>query len=288
MPKTVKGGFEKLKANLQVCSLTDSAVAVRLQKIVGALEPEFAVIDSFPIGSYTRRTLIAPLSKATVDLLTIFDCRHGPGSGQAALLEEMRAVLRRTYPQSPEINESGQAITIRFKDYRVNVIPGFAHNGVGYLIPAPAEPRWIRVDPRHQIRVWEEADRAHAGRLAPLMRMVKGWNNQYERLLRSFHLETLVLQVMHGIEIADFASGMRFFLDRARNAVFAPVADPASEESDIGGYLDISARFRLLEHLELAYRRALEAEQWEYSGKTWQAYIIWHLIFGDYFPDYEC
>ena len=145
---------------------------------------------------------------------------------------------------------------------------------------------WMAVDPKRHVEIWKLADRAHQGRLIPIMQMIKGWNNQHHGLLRAFHLETLVLRVLDNVEIADFPSGVRYVLGRMRTAVQGGIEDPAGLDHDLSAYLEPADRMEVVTDLETAFERAVEAERWEYQGKTWQAFVLWQLIFGDYFPIY--
>ena len=40
------------------------------------------------------------------------------------MLANEKKALRRTYTETPDISPDGQAVTIRFTDFKVDVIPG--------------------------------------------------------------------------------------------------------------------------------------------------------------------
>jgi len=48
---------------------------------------------------------------ADVDVFVVLDKSYYQESGQASLLDKVKRVLKRTYPNTPEISRNGQAVT---------------------------------------------------------------------------------------------------------------------------------------------------------------------------------
>lgn len=287
MATTIKQGFEILKQNLEITELQSSTVSTRQKNVRDAVASELDVLDDFLTGSYRRNTMIAPLAEADVDIFVVLDAKYYEVNGQANLLDKVKRVLKNTYPKTPEISRNGQAVTITFTDFKVDVVPAFNRTGGGYLIPDSILKRWISTDPKKHVDIWSEANKAHKGDLVPLMKMIKGWNKTHSALLRSFHLETLILNVLKNITIFDFPSGCRYVFDKARDQVLQPTLDPAGYGGDLGAYLDTSEKKSdVYSRLHTAYQRATEAESLEKQGKTYDAFGKWKLIFDDYFPSY--
>ena len=287
MPRTIDSGFETLKSNLNISGLQESTVSTRQTNIREAVEAELTVLDSFVAGSYRRNTLIAPLSNADVDIFIVLSPTYYEKDGQSSLLDKAKRVLRKVYTKTPEISRNGQAVTITFTDFKADVVPAFNREGGGFLIPDSARQRWISTDPKKHIDVWQAANKAHNGDLVPLMKMIKGWNVNHSWLLRSFHLETIVLSVLQNVTISDYPSGVRYVFDKARAKIPVPVPDPAGYGGDVGAYLSSQQQISdVVTRLEAAYTKALEAEQFAAQGKIDQAFSKWRVIFGDYFPAY--
>jgi hypothetical protein len=230
--------------------------------------------------------MIAPLAEADIDIFAVLDPEYYSSDGQAALLDRVKRALRKTYTKTPEISRNGQAVTIIFTDFRVDVVPAFNRRGGGYLIPDSVHRRWIETDPTRHITIWTEENKAHDTDLVPLLKMLKRWNKYNGESLGSFHLEALGLQILKGVTISSFASGLRYVFDKSRSQ-FKYVIDPAGYGGNLADYLnsnqkvdDVSSR------LETAYSRSLSAEELEARGKTEEAFEKWRLIFGDYFPAY--
>jgi hypothetical protein len=117
--------------------------------------------------------------------------------------------------------------------------------------------------------------------------MIKAWNRDHSALLRSFHLEAMILKILANIRIDDFSSGSRFVFDKMRQSVKVATFDPAGYGGDLSTYLDTKEKVdAVVSRLETAYRRSIEAEALEVAGRTEDAVAKWRLIFGDYFPAY--
>ena len=287
MATTIQSAFQAFRQNVEITDLQTSTVSTRQSNVRAAIAKEMKVLDSFLAGSYKRHTMIAPLKKADVDIFVVLDSEYYQSDGQANLLDKVRRALLKTYTRSPRISRNGQAVTIVFTDFEVDVVPGFYRDGGGYLIPDSILGRWIATDPKKHVDIWVAANKAHDGNLVPLIKMLKCWNRAHSALLRSFHLETLVLKVTDGVTISGFDSGGRYVFDNARTWVGTALPDPAGYAGSIGGYLDtLTKQAAVKQRLTAAYEKAREAESLASQGYTDSAINKWRIIFGDYFPAY--
>lgn len=288
MPTTISQGFAKLQDNLQITDLQEETVNTRQKNIREAIAEELTVLTSFVTGSYRRNTLIAPLAKADIDIFVVLDAGYYSVDGYASLLDRLKRVLLRTYTKTPDISRNGQAVTIRFTDFKVDVVPAFYRQGGGYLIPDSVMKRWIATDPTEHVKVWNTANASHQNQLVPVIRMIKQWNRSHSALLRSFHLETLILQVLNNVTITNLPSAARYVFDKAREASRYVVADPAGYGGDISAYLDTNDKVsEVVRRFETAYGQAVEAETYANTGLVSHAYAKWQTIFGhDYFPSH--
>jgi hypothetical protein len=287
MPTTIAQGFTKLQDNLQITDLQESTVDTRQRTVREAVAKELTVLTSFVTGSYRRGTLIAPLSQADVDIFVILDASYYSADGYANLIDRVKRVLKGTYPSTPEISRNGQAVTITFTDFTVDVVPAFYRQGGGYLIPDAVMKRWISTDPTQHVTIWNNANTAHFQQLVPVIRMIKQWNRAHSALLRSFHLETLVLQTLNNITISDLPSAARFVFDKAREACKYVVNDPAGYGGNIAAYVDTQEKVaEIVKRFETAYTQAVEAERLAAANLLPAAFAKWRTIFGDSFPAY--
>jgi hypothetical protein len=293
MATTIAQSFLKLKENLEITGLQAATVSTRQQTVREAMEADIAVLDSFLTGSYSRSTMIAPLKDADIDIFIVLEAKYfhhynnGQNGGQAGLLDLVKRTLRKTYTRTPDISRNGQAVTIRFEDFTVDVDPGFQRQGGGYLIPNSITQSWISTDPKKHVEIMTAANKAHNGDLVPLVKMLKCWNRHNGRYFRSFHLEVLALEILGGVTISDFPSGVRYYFDKARSAVAGKNLDPAGYGGDVGSYINSQEKIQeAAGKFQTAFDRALRAETSASRGNIKEAVDTWIKVFGDCFPAY--
>ncbi|AKC83091.1 hypothetical protein IMCC26134_10445 [Verrucomicrobia bacterium IMCC26134] len=286
MPTTILQGFAKFSSNLEITGLQAQTVSTRQQNVRDTVAAGFTVLDSFLTGSYKRSTMIAPLSQADVDLFVVLDSSYFTKFTQKDLLEEVRTALRKEYPTTPRFSKNGQAVTITFSDFQVDVVPAFYRQGGGYLIPNANSNQWISTDPTKHEAIWTEQNKWHQGDLVPFIKMIKCWNREHSGFLRSFHLETVVLETLRNVTMNDWPSAVRYFFDKARTTAWSPINDPAGYSGDLTGYLFYTDKVEVQKRAQAAYDRALQAEGYIKDCYIADAYGRYRIIFGDYFPAY--
>lgn len=287
MATTVTQAFGELKSRLEITDPQQSTVSTRQQNVRAAVESSLKVLDSFLTGSYSRHTMIAPLKEADIDIFIILHPEYYEPSGQANLLDRVKRVLKNTYPNTPDISRNGQAVTIQFTDFVVDVVPAFRREGGGYLIPNSTRQTWIATDPTKHVQILSDANTKHNGDLVPLIKMVKGWNRNIDHYFYSFHLEVLALQILDDVTISNFPSGVRYFFDKGRSRIRDKNLDPAGYGGDVGAYLNTNPKIEgAVSRFETAYDRAIQAEDFERRGYIRSAIDMWGKIFGQYFPSY--
>lgn len=287
MATTMTQAFSVFKTRLEITDLQTQTVSTRQRNVRSAVEKRLAVLDSFLTGSYSRSTMIAPLTQADVDVFIVLDPGYHAGNGPSILLDRVKRVLEETYPTTPDISRSGQAVTITFTDFRVDVVPSFNRAGGGYLIPNSRGGTWISTNPKEHVSLSGRSNAAHDGDLVPLVKMLKSWNRSIDRHFRSFHLEVLAWQIFRGVTISDFPSGTRYFFDKGRECIARSNPDPAGFGGDVGYYIHTHAQVdAAVSRFTTAYTRAIQAEEYARQGKVAAAIGEWRKVFGDIFPVY--
>ena len=293
MSTSISQAFASLKTNLEITDLQAETVSTRQKSVREVVEAGLSVTDSFLAGSYMRSTMIAPLTEADIDIFILLDTRYfhhytnGQNRGQAGLLDLLKQTLRKTYTKTPDISRNGQAVTIRFSDFMVDVVPAFHRQGGGYLIPDSIRQCWISTDPKKHVEVFEEANATHNGDFVPLVKMIKAWNRNTGGHFRSFHLEVLALHVFNNVTISDFPSGVRYFFDKCREKMKMQAPDPAGYSGDVGNYISTQAQIQeATERLQTALERAVRAEDYARREHIADAMEQWGKIFGEYFPSH--
>jgi hypothetical protein len=207
--------------------------------------------------------------------------------GPAGLLDATKRALRNTYTSTPDISRNGQAVTIRFTDFVVDVVAGFYRTTGGYLIANSITNSWLETDPKAHVKIMSAANAAHEDKLIPLIKMLKGWNKSHGSFFRSFHIEVLALEILNNVRITDYSSGVRFFFDKARTMVKGKNLDPAGYGDDIGSYINNIAKVEeAVRRFQTAHDHALRAEQFAVRGQIRDSVDAWRRLFSDYFPAY--
>jgi hypothetical protein len=292
MATTIPQSFSVLRSNLEITGLQAETVSTRQKSVREVVANGMTVSDDFLTGSYSRSTMIAPLSEADLDIFCVLDPTYfhhynGQNGGPAGLLDFTKRTLLKTYTRTPDISRDGQAVTIRFDDFVVDLIPGFNRTGGGYLIPNSINNSWLSTDPKAHVEIVSASNKMHNGNLVPLIKMIKAWNRQNGAFFRSFHLEVLALSILDNVEISDFSSGTRFYFDKARTLITQKNPDPAGYGDDVGSYINTREKIdEASRRFQTAFDRAIRAEQFANLNQIRDAVDVWRQIFGDYFPAY--
>ena len=291
MATTIQSSFQQLKTNLEITGLQSSTVSTRQTNVRKVMEDGLIVSDIFLTGSYSRSTMIAPLKEADVDIFVVLDTKYyhnynSQNGGQAGLLDLVKRTLLKTYTTTPSVSRNGQAVSITFTDFVVDVVPGFYRQGGGFLIPNSITQTWLSTDPKKHVDLVSASNKTHNGDLVPLIKMLKAWNRSHSAFFRAFHLEVLALQILDNVTISDFPSGARFYFDKGRALIKARNLDPAGYGDDVGRYITSDKVEEAVRRFQLSYDRAVKAEQFAANGNVRDAIDMWVKIFGDYFPAY--
>jgi hypothetical protein len=293
MATTIPASFLKFKQNLEITGLQAETVSTRQRSVREVLENGLEVLDTFLSGSYARSTMIAPLKEADIDIIAVLNDKYfhnynnGQNNGHAGLLDLVKRTLKKTYTSTPDISRDGQAVTIRFTDFIVDVVPAFNRQGGGYIIANSITKNWIGTDPKKHVELISTSNKAHNGDLVPLIKMIKSWNRNNNKHFNSFHLEVLALEIFNNVTISDYPSGLRFFFDKGKELISKKNLDPAGYGGDVGAYINSAEKIQVaVNKFQLAYERAIKAEDNARQGKIQDAINMWITILGDYFPAY--
>ena len=285
MATTITQSFAEFKSNLEITGLQAETVSTRQNNVRDAIKKDFEVLESFLTGSFSRSTMITPLNQSDIDIFAVLKTQHYRSDGQAYLLDKVKNTLIKTYPKSPKVSRNGQAVTITFKDFTVDIIPAFYRQGGGYLIPNTISNKWISTDPKQHIAISSEQNKIHNGTLVPMVKMIKCWNKSINYWFGSFHLEVMAQQIFNGVTISDYPSGVRYFFDKGREHVTKKNPDPAGYNDDVGSYINTKEKIdEAVSRFTTAYNPTIKAEAFAREGKIQDAVDEWRKIFDNQFP----
>lgn len=284
--------FERLRRNLELTGLQEKTVASRQRNVREAVAAQLSVVDDFLAGSYRRHTLIGPLVGADVDVVIVLD-RSYHDSGARAVLDLVRDALLVEYPRTSKISRNGQAVTIRFSDFVIDVVPAFALPwyswSTGWEICDSRSNAWITTNPKKHVELSAAANRAHGGHLVPRIKQLKAWNREAGEPLHSFHLEAMAWSIFgtswlwKNGQRSDWESA-RFFFDKARTDLNDQLHDPAGTGADIAAYLHGTALKAAISKVTSAYERCVRAERAAKESDLATMHKTYGQVFGDYYP----
>ena len=284
--------FERLRSNLELTAPQETTVAARQTNVRAAVARELPVVDTFLAGSYRRQTLIGALKRADVDIVVVLDGDYKQ-RGPRAVLELVKNALLVEYPKTPEISRNGQAVTISFSDFIVDVVPAFVRPwwtwDDGWDICDSGSDRWIATNPKRHVEISARANRLHGGQLVPRIKQLKAWNRTAGEPLRSFHVEALAWSIFgrslwwYSSQASDWASAGYFF-KKARSKLREPLHDPAGTGKDVAAYLHGTALDSAVSKIESAYERCNRAEKASEADDLAGMHEAYGRIFGSYYP----
>jgi len=285
MATTVKAGFETLKSNLEITGLQQSTVSTRQNNVRDAVTKDLIVLNSFLTGSYARSTMIAPLKDSDIDIFVVMDVQYYNWEHPEYILDKVKNTLLKTYT-TPKISRNGQAVTLTFSDFIVDVVPAFNRKGGGYLIPNTYEKTWIATDPTVHASLITDLNKKQNGNLVPIIKMIKCWNRYNNYPFTSFYLELLALDIFNNVTISNYSSGVRFFFDKAKNKITKKATDPSGYGGQVNGYQTGTTNEKATKLIDNSYNLAINAENYEKNGYIKEAINNWKSILGDKFPSY--
>lgn len=241
---------------------------------------------SFYIGSWAKETAIRPPRDVDVYFL-LPPAVHARFEGyarnrQSALLQEVKAVLMRKYPNT-DMSGDGQVVLVRFASYSVEVVPAFAlTNGRYWICDTHNDGSYKQTDPWAEVRHLDAVDKSNNGNLRPLIRMLKAWQAWCATPIKSFQLELLAAEFLVQ---SPWRLNSFFWFDWISRDFFAYLYRRANSYVVAPGTLEaIYLGNEWQSRAESAYWRAVKACEYEERNLVEAAGEEWQKIFGPQIP----
>lgn len=290
---TVQEAFDGFRQNLEITKGEQDDASKRQNEIRDIMRNAFVIDRDILTGSYKRNTKIRPLED--VDIFCILnDGEEGHRHRQSPrrLLEAVRDALAKRY-DAPIIQR--RSVMIEFErgtwkgEERVlsmDVVPAFAVGG-HYEIPDCAGPEdWIKTDPEAHQTAATEANEAFDKLWKPIVKMVKKWNAEHDKVVRpSFLIEVMAAQILHPPWSGSYAREIKSFMATLSLRLGETWEDPAGlgpPVSDQMGSVEVAEARRVLALTGVSIDKAILLEQ---QGSVGNALRLWREeVFGDMFP----
>lgn len=297
MARTVHQAFNEYKSNLE---LTDRQVGLVSERHGGVVRAIGAKLSLHPdrgkvIGSWDRRTLTRYLSEGDVDLMVVL--HHGDNNawetseGTFKCLNRFKAILDDAYPNTSKRRDRN-AISMKFSEFSLDVVPAFKHDGGYYNIPDSVRQQWVPTNPFTFAERIAALNAAMGGTFVPLIKMIKGWNREVGWPIRSFHLECLLYgHCRTWTQSYTYSSMVEHFFQSLPNYLGGTTHDPVMGDR-VDTYLDNNAnptrRQAAIEKANRAATASKEAYGYEQKYSDYPSYAIgaWKGLLGTFFPNY--
>ena len=289
MATTLSQAFTDFASRLEITDRQVGLISSAKSQVIAELGRQLNLENqpSLDIGSYDRNTMIKYLHEGDVDVMAIMQYQPNAGwytgiGGPRNCIDYFCRALS-SFHASPDRN----CVTISYRDFRLDVVPAFRHNGGGFAIPDVTANAWLRSDRFDFQGLITQVNSNMDGAFVPLIKMLKGWNRQNGKPLNGFHLECLAYNHFRNyVRASNYEQMLDSFFELLYTRLFMSTHDPVTREK-VDHYLDRgwpSPKHRALEVARKTAQDSKQALMYTYDAKT--AISLWRDILGDFFPTY--
>lgn len=284
--------FQQFCDNLKVT--TGATISYRYQRITRQLNTDFYgyandTYHSIYTGSYGRDTAIEGFS----DLDMLFWLPPGDfsrfdryaGNGQSALLQEVRASIKKTYPNT-EASGDGQVVVVSFDDgMRFEIAPGFEQSDARFKCPnSNSGGSWYITDPRSEQAAVNKKNSEWNWNLKRLARMARAWKRTWSVPIGGLLIDALAHNFLSGWQYRDKSY---VYYDWMSRDFFSYLMNQDTAQSywlapGSNQYVWRKGDFEY--KAKRCYNISLEAIESDGKGHEYTRNQKWREIYGTYFP----
>lgn len=229
-------------------------------------------------GSYKTKTNVRPLTEdQDVDVLfkipqsTYDKFDKYESNGQAALLQEVRNILKEKYTTTDTIKAWGKVVFVQFQEnhHNVELLPALEQDDGAFLIPNSENGgSWETFDPRAEVERFQTSNESTNGLTRELAKMLKTWAHNttsmsYKSCKRLDDVITFLDEFYpQGKETTSYAKIVFDFFD----------------------YMSSRCGDDIKNYINTALSHARKALEYDNNEKPVEASEQWRTIFGDKFP----
>ncbi|MDS0297534.1 nucleotidyltransferase [Halogeometricum sp. S1BR25-6] len=248
----------------------------RRQRLEQILDEEIEIVESHQFGSFTRGTMVGPLSEdSDTDVMVVLSReKHGEWeqgeNGSRNCLRAVKRVLEKKYPNS-KVSIDRNVVSVQFSDFTVEVAPAFSDGAGGYKIPDTYSKgrSWVRTNPRGYKQRFEAVDNARGGRLQKVSRVAKKLRENRSIPVSSYHMEVMAYDYVHNHpdKNASTEELVEGFVEELPRRVSRGTRDPVNGDR-LDSSMDQSNRREAIRKAKTARRKMREAKKCRQSGDT--------------------
>lgn len=247
------------------------------------------VYHSFYTGSYGRSTAIDTTSdvdmlfRLPVEVYQRFDAYAT--NGQAALLQEVRSVIKKTYSVT-NVGSDGSVVVVPFKDSIVfEILPAFLNKDDSYTFPESTDGgRWKTTNPKPEIDAIDAMDKACNGNLKYVGRMARSWKAQWDVPISGLLIDTLAYSFIRDWEYRDKSFLYYDFMSRDYFDYLSSQPEDKTYWLSPGAGQHVWRTGRFEYKAKRCRNIAIDAISYYSNNQTWSARQKWREIYGSGFP----
>lgn len=212
----VSSRFQRFLSNIEPTDNQEEDVFTKAAGIMTCLNNRYwpqnllqGRVSTVLAGSWAKKTRARPSSDLDLIYLLPYDVywrfENRQGNKQSAILQEIKAVLQVSYPDT-EITCDGPTVIMKFATYKVEIAPAFRNLSAPdyifdpqfqvFLCDTNQNGRYKLAAPAAERDKVMKYNAATNGDLIPLIRMLKTWRRNCNVPIKAFLLEQLAMEFL--------------------------------------------------------------------------------------------
>lgn len=270
--------IDTLIDNISVSDRQEENIKASVSNIEGYLndkENGLSISRTFTNGSYERDTNIRPLDD--IDIFAVlkrddWKNEYGQLPNPQSVLSRFKNYLNGLNDYKDKVSQNRPCVTIELSDKDFDILPSFELTGGGYEIPSYDLKSWIRTYPELLTSDLESTHKECNNKLKPLIKVIKYWNRDKGKVIPSFHVEEVAINIFKINSLKNYEEGIRSWFNNA--------------EYNLQSYkLNSNEEYNAILKKIKSVRDKLNDAKAKYDdGKEGDAIQIWKDVFGKEFP----
>lgn len=212
------GGFLD---NIAVTDKQEENIKGSISNLTGYLknkESDLFVKEVFTNGSYERDTIIRPLND--IDLFAVlkpddWKDKYGNLPTPQAVLTKFKNYLDGIPDYKGKVFQDRPCVTIELSNKSFDVLPSFEQFGGGYSIPNYDLKSWTYSYPEKLTDDLNAVNKLRSYKVKPTIQGVKYWNRENTKLIPSFHVEEVAINIFNSFPFANYEESIRLWFNNA-------------------------------------------------------------------------